>query len=574
MARLSLPVCIPEIAGIGRRRFKARDSRKDIAMGLQACKVRAEIVHCLLMDIVGYSLNSTQQQQRLARELQEIVRSSAEYQRAEAEGELRMRNLGDGLALIFSRNLIAPIQCAIEVAHALHKRPHLPVRMGIHNGPIAWEPDLADKDNVHGNGINIAQRVMACGDAGHLLLSQRTAEDLLQFDEWAAYLHDLGEVEVKHCERVHVYNLYSEDFGNPEMPQFIRHLIHHKELMPDPGSVPQSPGGAVPLGSNLYVARPEDEKFYQAIARRDSIVLIKGARQVGKTSLLARGLESARQMGARTADIDLQTLNAPDFASADAFLKTLAKSLALQLGIHTCPRETWDPDLGANMNMNWFMESQILSATSSPVIWGLDEVDQLFLYPFSGEVFGLLRSWHNRRALEPSGPWSRLTLVIAYANEPHLFVSELNQSPFNVGTRLTLEAFKIEQVAELNRRHNAPLRDLEELTRFYRLLGGQPYLVQRGMDEMTTQGWRLEDLEAVADRDDGPFGDHLRRLVISLSRDKAQTDAMRSVLRGQPCPTPESYYHLRSAGLIAGASAREAKPRCQLYAVYLSRHLL
>src|SRR5205807_3161446 len=155
------------------------------------------------------------------------------------------------------------------------------------------------------------------------------------------------------------------------------------------------------------------------------------------------------------------------------------------------------------------------------LVWGLDEVDRLFNCPFGSDVFGLFRALHNERALVPAGPWSRLTLAIAYATEAHLFITDMNQSPFNVGTRLPLEDFTFEQVADLNRRYGSPLRDGAEVARYYRLVSGQPYLVRRGLEEMATHSVDMAAFEAQADRDEGIFGDHLRRILVSLLKDPA-----------------------------------------------------
>jgi hypothetical protein len=206
-------------------------------------------------------------------------------------------------------------------------------------------------------------------------------------------------------------------------------------------------------------------------------------------------------------------------------------------------------------------------------VWGLDEIDRLFAYPFGSEIFSLFRSWHNDRALDPSGPWSRLTLAMAYATEAHLFITDLHKSPFNVGTRLELTDFSRDQVADLNHRYGTPLRGLEEVDRYFQLVGGHPYLVRLGLYEMAARGVSLDALEARADHPDWIFGDHLRRMLAALQRDTEICKVLRGVLQGQPCPDPESFYRLRSAGLVAGTSAREARPRCHLYARYLQHAL-
>lgn len=333
-------------------------------------------------------------------------------------------------------------------------------------------------------------------------------------------------------------------------------------------------GGAVPLHSEYYLVRPQDADLQTAVARYDSIILIKGARQMGKTSMLARGLQAARERGAKVVLTDFQKLNVSHLESPESLYFTLAESLAEQLDLSTFPQDTWDERRGPNVNFERYLRKAVLATLNTPLVWGMDEVDRLFTCPFGSEVFGLFRSWHNERSLDPTGPWAGLTLIIAYATEAHLFITDMNQSPFNIGTRLALEDFKPDQVAELNRRHKSPLKNADELGRFVKLVGGQPYLVRRGLYEMITQKMELPVLEQQADRDEGIYGDHLRRLLVSLAKDNELCDVMRGVLLGDPCPTPESFYRLRTAGLIIGDTAREAKPRCGLYAAYLKRHLL
>ncbi|MCI0393025.1 MAG: AAA-like domain-containing protein [Acidobacteria bacterium] len=333
-------------------------------------------------------------------------------------------------------------------------------------------------------------------------------------------------------------------------------------------------GGAVPLASKFYIIRPTDAEFQSAIVRQDSIVLVKGARQVGKTSLLARGLQQAREAGSKVILTDFQSLNAECLESIEKLYLTLAGLIADQLDLDVFPDQVWHPKLSPSINFERYLRREILAKVSSPIVWGIDEIDQLFTCDFGSEVFGLFRSWHNKRALDPQGPWHRLSLAIAYATEAHLFITNLNQSPFNVGTRLLLEDFTLEQVEELNRRYGSPLRDQAEVTRYFHLVGGHPYLVRRGLYEIAAHGMNLAVLESLADHDEGPFGDHLHRILVSLTQDQALCEVVPEVLQSQYCPTSESFYRLRSAGLMSGDSAQKVKPRCQLYATYLGRHLL
>jgi class 3 adenylate cyclase len=703
--------------------------------------LQLEIAHVMFVDLVEYSRLPMSEQTRQLGQLQTLLRETAELRRAEASGELICLPTGDGMALVFFRDPVAPVQCAMELARALSGLPQMRLRIGVHTGPVYRVDDINANKNVSGGGINIAERVMDCGDAGHILLSSTAAELLQQLGDWSPSLHDLGECDVKHGLRLHLFSLYTQEVGNPALPSKLRsglatagsrlaverphgqpegapadraehrpsgrvallykrfadpdeqvlqlletqlaaqgfpifidrHLtvgvewakaIEHEvrtaaavipllsaasvqsemlayelqiaheaaqhqhgrpRLLPvrvtyteplpealagllDPlhyalweGTqddarlvadllhalrmpLPPAPvvpagklepvGGAVPLDSRFYVVRPTDEQFRAAIAQQDSIVLVKGARQMGKTSLLARGLRQAREAGARIVRTDLQKLGAADLTSPEGLFRSLATSLADQLDLDVLPDEVWNARRSPSANFERYVQREVLGKVAAPIVWGLDEVDRLFACDFASDVFGLFRSWHNERAFDLEGPWSRLTLAIAYATEAHLFITDMNQSPFNVGTRLTLADFTFDQVADLNDRYGSPLRGDAEVARYHRLLNGQPYLVRRGLHEMATCGLAIGAFEAQADRDEGIFGDHLRRILVLLARDPELCEVVRGVLRGQPCPTAESFYRLRSAGVLAGESAQDVWPRCQLYATYLTRHLL
>src|SRR6186997_3270287 len=168
-----------------------------------ASQVKFEIGHVLFLDIVGYSqLLITQQSQQLDT-LKQIVRGTEQFKEAEAEGKLLRLPTGDGGALVFRTSPEAPVLCALEISKALKSHPELRVRMGIHSGPVNEITDLNEQANIAGAGINVAQRVMNCGDAGHILLSKHIAEDLEQYRQWRSHLHGLGECEVKHGVRIH-----------------------------------------------------------------------------------------------------------------------------------------------------------------------------------------------------------------------------------------------------------------------------------------------------------------------------------------------------------------------------------
>ena len=174
--------------------------------------------HVLFIDIVGFSKHLINEQRALLDTLNRIVRNTSPCRREEATGKLRKIPTSDGLALVFYTALKEPVECALEIARANIEHTELELRMGVHTGLVSGVIDVNESANVAGAGINMAQRIMDCGDGGHILLSKRVAEDLEQYGDWKPHLHDLGEIEVKHGVRVQVVNLYTEDLGNPEVP--------------------------------------------------------------------------------------------------------------------------------------------------------------------------------------------------------------------------------------------------------------------------------------------------------------------------------------------------------------------
>ncbi|PYK18863.1 MAG: hypothetical protein DME56_12265 [Verrucomicrobia bacterium] len=185
-------------------------------------EIQLEIAHVLFTDIVGYSKLPINQQRASVQRLNEIVRGTDAYQAAETAGRLMTIPTGDGITLVFYHSPEAPVECALEISRALKKHPELQLRMGVHSGPVSGVIDATGKANVAGPGINIAQRVMDCGDAGHILLSKHVAEDLEEYPHWQPHLHELGECEVKHGVRLSVVNLYTEELGNPAVPAKLK----------------------------------------------------------------------------------------------------------------------------------------------------------------------------------------------------------------------------------------------------------------------------------------------------------------------------------------------------------------
>jgi TolB-like protein/Tfp pilus assembly protein PilF len=191
-------------------------------------RITLEIAHVLFLDIVGYSKLSVNDQRARVEELNQVVRGSEEFRQAETDGRLLKIATGDGMALIFYKSPEEPARCAVEISRALKEHPRLQIRMGIHSGPVSGVVDVNERTNAAGAGVNIAQRVMDCGDAGHILLSHHVAEDLREYEEWRPLLHDLGTCEVKHGVRLGIANLYNGEVGNPQLPRKLEALKKHR----------------------------------------------------------------------------------------------------------------------------------------------------------------------------------------------------------------------------------------------------------------------------------------------------------------------------------------------------------
>jgi serine/threonine-protein kinase len=251
----------------------------------QSSEVKFEIGHVLFIDIVGYSKLLINEQSEQIQKLKEIVRGTEQFRIAEAEGKLVRLPTGDGGALVFRTSPEAPVLCALEISKALKNHPELHVRMGIHSGPVNEVTDLNEQANIAGAGINIAQRVMDCGDAGHILLSRHVAEDLEHYPRWRSDLHELGECEVKHGVRVSIVNLYGDEAGNPELPENFRRLKAKSQTTP--GAAPAKSVAVLPFvnmsadKNDEYLSDGMTEELINALAR------LPGLRVPGRTSCFA-----------------------------------------------------------------------------------------------------------------------------------------------------------------------------------------------------------------------------------------------------------------------------------------------
>src|SRR2546423_4479794 len=236
-------------------------------------EIELEIGHVLFVDIVGNTKLLIHEQLEHLEKLREIVRATESFRAAQDAGRLLRFPTGDGGALVFRTSPEEPVRCALEIANALKKHPAMRVRMGVHSGPIKEVTDLSEQGNIAGAGINMAQRVMDCGDAGHILLSKHVADDLEQEGRWRPLLHDLGSCEVKHGVKIDLFNLYSDEFGNPELPAKLRRGIKSEPKIDFAAPAPRKSIAVLPFqnlsdeAANIYFADGIQEEVLSRLSR-------------------------------------------------------------------------------------------------------------------------------------------------------------------------------------------------------------------------------------------------------------------------------------------------------------------
>jgi AAA domain-containing protein len=331
-------------------------------------------------------------------------------------------------------------------------------------------------------------------------------------------------------------------------------------------------GGAVPPSSRFYTLRESDAEFDEAMRANESMILVKGPRQIGKTSLIGRGAVLAEELGWRQVSTDFQMLSVSQLFYEDQFTRLLAAMLARQTGFKYDFANEWLDVFGPTINLDNFLRA-LLEDSDKPLVWFMDEADRLFAVPFSDSFFGLVRSWHNARARDPRGPWGRLTIVIGYATEARLFIRDLNQSPFNVGRQIALKSFTVDQIADLNERYGRPIIRHSDLEALHFLLGGQPFLTRRALELVATGKITYSHLMDTADRDDGPFADHLKRMLVAVSHAPAVLGAVRSSLAMLPPSDADGVERLIAAGILKETPIGDIDLTCDLYTRYLARHI-
>ena len=331
------------------------------------------------------------------------------------------------------------------------------------------------------------------------------------------------------------------------------------------------PSGAVRLSDAFYIERQSDQDVRYEIVHPGRTITMTGPRQVGKTSLLIRAVQTAMQAHkAQVVYLDLQTVRQETLVEQDLFFQELASFIVdeLDLELETVEK-VWESRLAPGRKLTKLMDQIVLSTSEQPLILALDEVDRLLLTDFHADFFSLLRSWHNLRSRNPR--WEQFTLLMAISTEPYLLIDDMQQSPFNVGLMLYLDDFDEEQVRTLNGRYQSPLSD-QEISQLYQLLNGHPYLTRVAFYAIAKDDLTLAELLATVGHENNPFTPHLRyqrQLVASVPELR---EALRQVLRDNQCRDELARYRLLKAGLIK-QKGTTVSYRCDLYREYFAKAL-
>lgn len=329
------------------------------------------------------------------------------------------------------------------------------------------------------------------------------------------------------------------------------------------------PEGTIDRESHFYIQRSSDSIALSAIARQGATIVIKGPRQMGKSSLLIRTIDAASKEDRRYAFLDFQLFSREHLSNADVFFRQFCSWVTDTLDIEDKTEEYWQLPLGNSQRCTRYIERHILRQLDGRLLLAMDEVDTIFDTEYRSDFFSMLRSWHNIRATSPS--WKSLDLVLVTSTEPYQFIESMNQSPFNVGEVIELEDFTGEQVDDLNRRHGAPLRPSDQV-RLMALLSGHPYLVRRALYLVADKRITAEDLFSQAIEDRGPFGDHLRYYLFRLQGRTELIEGLREVIRNKTVSNELVFFRLRGAGLVR-REGRSVLPRCRLYEDYFRERL-
>ena len=336
---------------------------------------------------------------------------------------------------------------------------------------------------------------------------------------------------------------------------------------------PLYPSGSVPLGSPFYLERtPLEEQVEQEIRKPGALIRIKAPREMGKTSMLVRILDSAKRLGYRTAKLNLEQVDQAILNDLNKFLRWLCAKLTLQLQLKPKLDEYWDEDLGSKISCTFYLQNYLLELMDTPLVLALDEVNQIFEHPQLAEDFlPLLRSWYEEAKTLPI--WQKLRLLVVHSTEIYIPL-ELNQSPFNVGLPIQLDCFSKEEVQQLAGRYGLDWEDGEEARQLMSMVGGHPALVNLALYHLSQKEVTLSQLLETAPTAKGIYHNHLQRHWATLSKQPELAQALDTVLNAtEPVPLDSILaYKLSSMGVIK-QSGEQALASCELYRQYFTKKI-
>jgi hypothetical protein len=343
--------------------------------------------------------------------------------------------------------------------------------------------------------------------------------------------------------------------------------------LPASSSTLEMETGTMKLHSPFYIERESDQIALRNIQSTGGVTMtIKGARQTGKSSLLVRVSAAAEKSGKRVSFLDFQRMHS-SLKDIELFFRQFCTLLSDSAGLEDRIESYWSSNFPLLERCSRYVSRYVLEALEQPLVLALDEVDSIFEAYFRDDFFGMLRSWHNSRAKEQGRQsiWEKLDLVLVTSTEPYLFIEKMSQSPFNVGERIEMQDFSVEQVADLDYRYGSTLLPVQ-VADLMELLHGHPFLTQRALYLIATGRIEVVDLFRKAATDDGPFSDHLHSLLIRLLGKDELIQGLRQALQEGVCSDYRVYLRLQGAGLLRSQAGR-AVPRCRLYGDFFREHL-
>ncbi len=429
------------------------------------------------------------------------------------------------------------VQAEVRLAHRHYQESGkpgiLPVRMNF-EGPLDYELDayLSRIQYVRWQGNFDDERVMA------ELLEAISVET-------PTALREDGSVSIEQLDPIYP-DKASSDLQRPLVSQDPRVLV--------------PPGGTIRLDDSFYIHRRCDSQLQNPAVLRGQTVVLKGARQMGKSSALIRYLAACKKEGKQFIFIDFQSFSQSTIEDYPRLLRACARIVLRQLKLET----DHSLEFESQQHFTEFVEDVVLSQIAEPITFAMDEVDRVFGQPYQADFFSMLRHWHNSRA-NPSSLWEDFDIALVISTEPYLLIDTDDRSPFNVTPPIEVEPFSLAEVGEMNTAYGGVLEN-RELDELFELLGGHPFLTRLVFYRLSTDpDSDFNSLVEDASSNDGPFGDHLRSKLFHLQRDAILLKAMRQVIANRTVSNRDEFYRLRGAGLVAEIDGRTV-PANMLYA--------